>query len=206
MKNYFELKEKVYLKELKKSAIIQALNPEQKEATCSYFVGKDGEGKPIFEQADIKFWNISKFKKPLEIKIKYFDETLPKIEKFVIGDWVDLRASEDISFKQFEFKQVFFGISMELPKGYEAHIAPRGSTFKNFGIIQTNSVGIVDESFCGNNDQWFAPILAMRDTEIKKGDRIAQFRIMRKMPKTRFIEVTELGNENRGGFGSTGVK
>jgi dUTP pyrophosphatase len=203
---YFKVDEKVFLKELKTSGIIKVINPEEKEAIVSYFTGKDQEGKPIFEEKAFKFWNISKFKKPLEIKIKYFDESLPKLEKFVIGDWIDLRASEDISLKQFEFGKLNFGIATELPKGYEAHIAPRGSTFKNFGIIQTNSVGVVDESFCGNNDQWFAPILAMRDTEIKKGDRICQFRIIRKMPKTKLIEVTELNNADRGGHGSTGIK
>jgi len=90
---YFRVDEKVYLPELKQSGIIKVINPDEKEATVSYFAGKDEEGKPIFKEANIKFWNISKFKKPLEIKIKYFDETLPKIEKFVIGDWIDLRSS-----------------------------------------------------------------------------------------------------------------
>lgn len=141
-----------------------------------------------------------------KIKIKYFDNELPKIEKIKVGNWIDLRAAEDVELKQFEFKLIPLGVAMELPKGYEANIVPRSSTFKNFGILQTNSYGVVDESYCGDNDQWFFPALAMRDTVIKKGDRICQFRINRVMGEVEFIEVENLGNEDRGGHGSTGVK
>lgn len=94
---------------------------------------------------------------------------------------------------------------MELPKGYEAHVVPRSSTFKNFGVIQTNHQGVVDESYKGNNDEWFMPVYALRDTEINFNDRICQFRIVEKMPKIDFVEVDELKNEDRGGHGSTGV-
>ena len=97
------------------------------------------------------------------------------------------------------------GIAMEIPEGYEAHIVPRSSTFKNFGIIQANSMGIVDESYCGPNDWFYFPAIALRDTEIHVNDRICQFRIQKHQPKIEFEEVESLGNEARGGFGSTGV-
>lgn len=93
---------------------------------------------------------------------------------------------------------------MILPSGYEAHIVPRSSTFKNFGIIQTNHCGVVDESYCGDNDQWKFPAYALRDTAIKKNDRICQFRIVEKQPEVCFVEVEHLKEKDRGGFGSTG--
>ncbi len=142
----------------------------------------------------------------LQIKIKYFDEELEKIKKISVGDWIDLRAAKTIELKKDEFKLIPLGIAMELPKGYEAHIVPRSSTFKKFGVIQTNHQGVVDESYKGNNDQWFFPAYALRDTIINKNDRICQFRIVEKMPEIEFIEVEKLGNEDRGGHGSTGVK
>lgn len=139
------------------------------------------------------------------IKIKYFTD---KIEKlcYIDGksDWIDLRAAEDIELKQGEFKLIPLGIAMQLPKGYEAHIVPRSSTFKNFGIIQTNHQGVVDCSYCGDHDQWFFPALAMRDTRIHVNDRICQFRIVENQPRIVFDEVASLEGEDRGGFGSTG--
>jgi dUTP pyrophosphatase len=143
---------------------------------------------------------------PLTIKIKYFDNELPKIEKIEQGDWVDLRTAEDVELKAGEFKLIPLGVAMQLPKGYEAHVVPRSSTFKNFGIIQTNHMGVIDESYCGDNDQWHFPAYALRDTQIKKGERICQFRIMRKMPQVKFEVVDQLGNKDRGGIGSTGTK
>lgn len=141
----------------------------------------------------------------IRIKIKYFTD---KIEKlcYIDGksDWIDLRAAQDCSMKAGEFKLIPLGIAMELPSGYEAHIVPRSSTFKNFGIIQTNHMGVVDESYCGDNDQWFFPAYAMRDTEIKTGDRICQFRIMEHQPPVCFEETDVLENQDRGGHGSTG--
>lgn len=142
----------------------------------------------------------------MEIKIKYFTD---KIEKlcYIDGksDWIDLRAAQDIELKAGEFKLIPLGVAMQLPKGYEAHIVPRSSTFKNFGIIQTNSIGIVDETYCGDNDQWFMPVYAVRDTVININDRICQFRIVEHQPKIIFTEKDLLGNKDRGGHGSTGI-
>ena len=142
----------------------------------------------------------------MEIKIKYLSDKIEKL-KYVGGNksnWIDLRAAEDITLKKGEFKLIPLGIAMELPAGYEAHVVPRSSTYKNFGIIQTNSMGVIDESYCGDNDQWFMPVIAMRDTEIHVNDRICQFRIMQHQPAFYFTEVDNLGNEDRGGHGSTG--
>jgi dUTP pyrophosphatase len=141
----------------------------------------------------------------MKIKIKYFNDKLKRIKKISIGDWIDLRAAETIVLKKDEFKLIPLGVAMELPQGYEAHIVPRSSTFKNFGIIQTNHMGIIDESYKGNNDQWFFPAYALRDTVINLNDRICQFRIMQKMPKIEFVEVENLNNKDRKGFGSTGI-
>lgn len=139
------------------------------------------------------------------IKIKYFTDKIEKLT-YIDGksDWIDLRAAEDISLKTGEFKLIPLGVAMELPKGYEAHVVPRSSTFKNFGIIQTNHQGVIDCSYCGDNDQWFMPVYAVRDTQIHVNDRICQFRIMENQPKLVFDEVTHLENEDRGGHGSTG--
>lgn len=139
------------------------------------------------------------------IKIKYFNDKLEKLT-YIDGksDWIDLRAAEDVDLKKGESKLIPLGVAMQLPEGYEAHIVPRSSTFKNFGIIQTNHQGVVDCSYCGDNDQWFMPALAVRDTHISFNDRICQFRIMENQPKIAFDEVTSLSGTDRGGFGSTG--
>lgn len=141
----------------------------------------------------------------MKIKIKYLSDKIEKL-KFIEGksDWMDLRAAEEIAMKAGEFKLIPLGIAMELPKGYEAHVVPRSSTFKNYGIIQTNSMGIIDESYCGDNDQWFMAAYALRDTQIHINDRICQFRIMEHQPSFELEEVSTLGNEDRGGHGSTG--
>ena len=138
------------------------------------------------------------------IKIKYHNPNINKIEKIAQGDWIDLRSAETVELKAGEFKLISLGVSMELPKGYEAHIVPRSSTFKNFGVIQTNHQGVVDASYCGDNDIWRFPAYAMRDTIINENDRICQFRIVEKMPNVEFEEVMMLNNTDRGGFGSTG--
>ena len=140
-----------------------------------------------------------------KIKIQYLDETIEKL-CYIDGksDWIDLRAAEDVKLKAGEFKLIPLGVAMELPKGYEAHLVPRSSTFKNWGLIQTNSMGVVDQSYCGDNDMWRMPVYATRDTVIHVGDRIAQFRIMKNQPQIQFEEVPHLGNTDRGGFGSTG--
>lgn len=142
----------------------------------------------------------------LQIKIKYKDDSIERITKFANGDWLDIRAAEDMELKQGEFKLIPLGIAVELPSNYESHIIPRSSTFKNFGIIETNSMGLIDESFKGDGDFWFFPAYALRDTKINKNDRIAQFRIVEKMPEVELIEVGHLGNEDRDGHGSSGVK
>lgn len=115
-----------------------------------------------------------------QIKIKYFTDEIDKINKIDKGDWIDLRAAEDVMLKEGDFKLISLGVAMQLPKGYEAHIVPRSSTFKNYGIIQTNHQAVIDESYCGDNDIWKYPALAMRDTVIHKNDRICQFRIVKK--------------------------
>ena len=139
------------------------------------------------------------------IKIKYFSEEIERLG-YVAGksDWIDLRAAKDVQLKAGEFHLIPLGVAMELPKGYEAHIVPRSSTFKNFGIIQTNHMGIIDETYCGDNDQWFMPAYALRDTQIHVNDRICQFRIMEHQPELSFEEVKELKSADRGGLGSTG--
>ena len=140
----------------------------------------------------------------LKIKIKYFTEEIDKVNKIDKGDWIDLRAAQTVELKAGEFKLIPLGVAMQLPKGYEAHIVPRSSTFKNWGIIQTNHQAVIDESYCGDNDQWRYPAYAVRDTVINVNDRICQFRIMEKQPKISFEEVKVLENDDRGGFGSTG--
>ena len=136
-----------------------------------------------------------------QIKIKYFTDKIDKLA-YIDGksDWIDLRASEEVTLKQGEFALVPLGVAMELPKGYEAHIVPRSSTYKNFGVIQANHCGVVDGSYCGDNDMWRMPVIAMRDTQIHVNDRICQFRIMKNQPEILFEEVEHL----EGGFGTTG--
>lgn len=142
----------------------------------------------------------------MDIKIKYFDNEIEKIKKIEKGDWIDLRAAQTVTLKAGEFKLIPLGVGMILPEGYEAHIVPRSSTYKNFGVLQTNHMGVIDESYCGDNDQWHFPALAMRDTTIHKNDRICQFRIVAKQPEVNFVEVDKLTEQDRGGFGSTGTK
>ena len=140
-----------------------------------------------------------------KLKIKYHVKELEKL-RYIDGksDWIDLRVAENVSMKQGEYRLISMGISVEIPKGYEMLIVPRSSAYKNFGILQTNAMGVVDESFCGDNDIIHMPILAMRDTEIHINDRSGQFRLMPHQPEVHFIEVDHLDNEDRGGFGTTG--
>lgn len=140
----------------------------------------------------------------LPLRIKYFDKSIEKLKKTEKGDWIDLRSAIDISLKKGDFALIPLGVGMVLPDGYEAHIVPRSSTFKNWKIIQTNSVGIIDNSYSGENDQWMMPVYAVKDTKIKKNDRICQFRILEKMPALEIQEVEHLNDVSRGGFGSTG--
>ncbi|MCI8485140.1 MAG: deoxyuridine 5'-triphosphate nucleotidohydrolase [Lachnospiraceae bacterium] len=141
------------------------------------------------------------------IKIKYFDQDMEKLD-YIGGrsDWIDLRASETVELKAGEYRLIPLGVAMELPAGYEAHVVPRSSTFKNYGILQTNSCGVIDGSYCGDEDMWRMPVYATRDTVIQKNDRICQFRIMKNQPAVVFEEAESLRHENRGGFGTTGIQ
>ena len=140
------------------------------------------------------------------IQIKYFTDKIDRLTYIGgVSDWIDLRCAEDVELSAGEFRLIPLGVAMKLPKGDEAHIVPRSSTFKNFGIIQTNHMGIIDESYCGGNDQWYFPAYALRDTKIRVNDRICQFRIMEHQPQVVFDEVDELEGQDRGGLGSTGI-
>lgn len=141
------------------------------------------------------------------IKVKYISDQIEKLD-YIAGksDWIDLRAAEEVELKKGEFKLIPLGIAIQLPPGYEAHIVPRSSTFKNFHIIQTTNIGVIDESYCGDGDQWYFHALAAEDTIIHVNDRICQFRIVEHQPKLVFEAVDTLGNSNRGGFGTTGKR
>lgn len=138
------------------------------------------------------------------IKIKYFDKEIDKIEKINKGDLIDLRAAETVEMKKGDFKLIKLGVGMKLPEGYKANVYPRSSTYKNFGIILANSVGQIDNSYSGDNDEWRFPAIALRDTVIHKNDRICQFEIQKIQPDIEFEEVEYLDEVSRGGIGSTG--
>lgn len=140
----------------------------------------------------------------MKVKIKYFSDDLVRLEKITVGDLIDLRVAKDVRLKQGEYALLPLGVAMELPKGYEAHVYARSSTPCKFGVMIANSVGIIDESYCGDEDEWKAPVIAIRDTFIEKNSRICQFRIVEHQPEIEFIEVESLGNKSRGGIGSTG--
>ena len=150
----------------------------------------------------------------LKIKIRmHSDIEMPKI--IDVGDWIDLRAAEDVFISIGQFKMISLGVSMELPKGYEAHMVPRSSTFKNFGVLMSNSLGVIDNSYCGDNDIWRFPAYCVfgglmrngvKGTLVKKNDRICQFRIVKKQPDVEFVKVERLDNADRGGIGSTGIR
>ena len=141
------------------------------------------------------------------IQIKYFHPEMERLA-YIDGksDWIDLRCAGRTELKAGEFRLIPLGVAMKLPRGYEAHIAPRSSTFKKWGILQVNSVGVVDGSYCGDGDEWKMPVYATRDTVIEFGERICQFRIVENQPKIEFCEVERLEGADRGGFGSTGTK
>lgn len=141
-----------------------------------------------------------------KIKIKYFDNEIDKVEKISKGDLIDLRAAETVEMKKGDFRLISLGVGMKLPDGYKANVYPRSSTYKNFGIILANSVGQIDNSYSGDNDEWRFPAIALRDTVIHKNDRICQFEIQKIQPEIEFEEVEHLDEVSRGSFGSTGVK
>lgn len=141
----------------------------------------------------------------MKIKIKYLRD-IEKIKRISVGDWIDLRAAETVTIGAGEYAQIPLGVAMELPKGYEAIVAPRSSTFRKYGVLLANSIGIIDESYKGDNDEWNFIAHAIKTTIIPKGERICQFRIIKHQPKIKLIEVNTLGNPDRGGIGSTGRK
>lgn len=139
-----------------------------------------------------------------KIKVKYVSDDVLRMKKITKGDWIDLRSSVDLKLKAGESAIIPLGVCIQLPSGYEALLAPRSSTFKNYGLIQTNSIGVIDETYCGDGDVWGFPVYATRDTTINVNDRICQFRIIEHQPEVEIEEVEYLGNEDRNGFGSTG--
>ena len=141
----------------------------------------------------------------LTINVKYIRDIKP-IDIIDVGDWIDLRSGIDLELEPFQYYSIPLGVAMQLPGGYSAIIAPRSSTFLKWGIIQTNSIGIIDNSYCGDGDEWKIPVLAMRKTKIHKNDRICQFRLVPCGDELELVKVKSLGNANRGGFGSTGYK
>lgn len=185
-------------------------NEKENKICCSYcgrylkFANKDERNLFKMAQIGLIYADTDSIKIPVPVKIKYH----APIEKIVAnekGDWIDLRAAETFKLKKGEFRIISLGISVQLPPGYEAHIVPRSSTFKKWHIIQTNGVGIIDNSYNGDNDIWGMPVLATEDTVIHIDDRICQFRIVKKQPEIIFQKVDNLGNADRGGFGSTGT-
>ena len=141
----------------------------------------------------------------MDIKIRYLNSGIEEIKVEEIGDWVDLRSADTIFLYKGEKTLLRLGVAMKLPDGYEAILAPRSSTFKRYGIIQTNGIGVIDSTYCGDHDEWMMPVVATRGTIIHKNDRICQFRIQKKQPTIKFVRVDKLGGNDRGGFGSTGT-
>lgn len=149
---------------------------------------------------------VKKDPETLNIKVKYFDQEIEKIQKIKVGDWIDLRSAENVLLSKGEYALIGLGVGMILPDGYEAHVLPRSSTPSKFGVIMANSMGVIDNSYSGDSDEWKFPAVALWDTEIKKGDRICQFRIVKNQPGINFETVEHLKDESRGGIGSTGKR
>lgn len=139
-----------------------------------------------------------------EVRIKYRDAEVSPIKNISVGDWIDLASNTEIKYKKGDTVVIDLGVAMELPHGFEAHVLPRSSTFQHTGLILTNSMGIIDSSYCGDNDYWGAKFYATKDGEIEKGQRLLQFRIVENQPTVLFSKVMHLGNKDRGGYGSTG--
>jgi dUTP pyrophosphatase len=222
-KRFYKQGERIWIKALNKTGRVVTLDIPNLSAAISYY--EDGDlktrnmkfmeidkykdqnakaSKSVVKNGKVDNLNLQESKKT--ILVKYFKEYLRPIGKIEIGDWIDLRSAQNISYKAGDFIKLPLGVAMSLPAGYEAHVAPRGSTFKNFGVIQVNSPGVVDESYRGNEDEWFMPLYALRDGNITFNDRICQFRIVKKMEEVNIVTVKELKSPNRGGFGSTGKK
>lgn len=139
----------------------------------------------------------------MKVKINTHGNPLPEVH----GEWVDLCTAEDVELGFLDFKIISLGVSMELPKGYYAHVIPRSSTFKNWGILLANSMGVIENTYCGDGDVWGFPAICLRKEGVKipKGTRVCQFRLEAQAPAVEFEQVEALGNAGRGGFGSTGT-
>lgn len=138
------------------------------------------------------------------IKIKYLPGS-PHLTINSNGSWIDLYTYEDTVLQPGDFKIISLGIAMKLPDGYEANFVPRSSTFKRWGVLQTNCYSVIDPTYCGDSDIWSYPVYATRAVTIPKGTRLCQFRINRVQPAIRFEEVSTLGDTDRGGFGTSGA-
>lgn len=229
-KKYYKVGETIWVKPLKKTGKIVSLDTQEKVAKVNVVIDESVAISTV-QEVEFMFWEIDKYHKPkkqkkqekqekqkaLEIPVRYLttlDTIVPGEEGFYelneieVGNWVDLRAAEDITMKAFEYRLIPLGFALELPKGYEGLVVPRSSTYKKWGIIQANHMGVIDTIYCGDDDQWYMSAIALRDTFIKRGSRICQFRIMPTMTsmvgKVKFKTVDRLGNKNRGGIGSTG--
>ena len=178
----------------------------------------DADGTYLIKEDENGFWwddcMFDELVSELTIRVKYFDNAT-KLKKITKGNWIDVYANKDMFIKEGTRAMIPLGFALELPNGWEGHLAPRSSTFKTWGIIQTNSVGVVDDTYIGDNDQWHMPVYCLQGkdsvdgqlgTIIRKGDKIGQFRIMEVMPQIEFEEVDSFGNADRGGFGTTGIK
>lgn len=143
----------------------------------------------------------------MKIRIRYLSNEIEEL-RYIDGvsDWIDLRCAEEVELKAGEMKLIRLGVAMELPAGYEAYVVARSSTFKNFGILQANAFGIIDASYSGDNDEWMFPAYATRDVTVHVNDRICQFRIQKHQPAIRFEKAEHLKDNDRGGFGTTGVR
>lgn len=164
----------------------------------------------------------------MKIKVKYSNDDSPRLVSISKGDWIDLFADESctatgpfIKGKNvlFSTKLISLGVAMKLPKGFEAIVDARSSSFNKFGFILWNGQGVIDNSYNANGDVWKCPCLFLKEGQVLRGDRICQFRIQLSQKaslwdklrwlfssKIEFVEVKDLGEKNRGGFGSTGVR
>ena len=191
---------------MKRESIIKMLTDYCSKSSCIYCPGfKDSCRFDLMSKSELlEVTNKLGLTVGRTIKIKYFDQEIEKIQKISKGDWIDLRSAERVELKAGEYKLLPLGVGMILPDGYEAHILPRSSTPGKFGIIMANSMGVIDNSYSGDEDEWKFPAVAIRDTVIEKGDRIAQFRIVKNQPCIEFETVEHLNSISRGGIGSTG--
>jgi dUTP pyrophosphatase len=226
-KRYYKVGETVFIKEDRGFGIIKGLNVNPKDGVYKAIVEvtRINEGNAEHTTTkELNLWEIDKDKRQtaktakasrtyankfvkrdiLQIPVKYFDNSLPEIRDIEIGDWIDLYSRIDVEIGTLDSAKIPLNVAMELAEGFEAHLLPRSSTFDKWGIILANSEGIIDNSYSGDDDEWAFNAVALRKTSIKKGDKIAQFRIVEKMSKAEFPKVDRLGNPNRGGFGTTG--